>query len=81
MKLGENSGLSYDQVYSSGSAAVTNSLSESEKDSYAFSDVVDKACEGLMEKQFRYSIRRINEMDSLLSAMEREIDEFLKLRQ
>jgi len=78
MKIGEDSGLSYDQLCSSGSAAVTNSLGEAEKDSYTFSEVVDKTCDELMEKQFKYSIRKINEMDKLLSAVECELDEFLR---
>jgi len=80
MKLGENSGQSYEQLYSSGPAAVTNGLNEAEKDACAFSEVVDKACDELMEKQCKYTIRRINDMDRLLSAIECELDEFLRLR-
>jgi hypothetical protein len=44
---------------------------------YAFSDVVDKACEGLMDRQIKYSIRRIQEMKEQLRELERELDDFL----
>jgi hypothetical protein len=44
---------------------------------YSFSDVVNQACEKLMDRQIKYSIRRIQEMDEYLSAMEKELDEFL----
>ena len=43
----------------------------------SFSAVVDHACERLMEKQVRYSIRRIHEMENRLAALERELDVFL----
>jgi hypothetical protein len=44
---------------------------------YTFSDVVDRACEGLMDKQIKYSIRRIREMEEQLCLLERELDDFL----
>jgi hypothetical protein len=44
---------------------------------YSFSEVVDSTCERLMEKQIKYSIRRILEMDERLGLIERELDEFL----
>ncbi|MDR2730737.1 MAG: hypothetical protein LBB81_07565 [Treponema sp.] len=44
---------------------------------YAFSDVVDKACEGLMDRHIKYSIRRIREMEERLCKLERELDDFL----
>ena len=43
----------------------------------SFSAVLDETCERLIDKQVRYSIRRIHEMDGLLAALERELDEFL----
>jgi len=46
----------------------------------SFSDVVDKACYELMDRQIKYSIRRIQEMDDCLFQLEQELDEFLKLR-
>ncbi|MCL2440435.1 MAG: hypothetical protein FWD14_01715 [Treponema sp.] len=42
-----------------------------------FSDVVDKACEGLMDRQIKNSIRRIQEMELRLSSLEQELDAFL----
>jgi hypothetical protein len=44
---------------------------------YTFSDVVDRACEGLMEKQIEYSIRRIRRMEEQLCQLERELDDFI----
>ena len=43
----------------------------------SFSEVVDEACERLMERQIKYSIRRIQEMEDRLSELERELDDFL----
>jgi hypothetical protein len=42
-----------------------------------FSDVVEKACEGLKNQQIKYSIQRIQEMEEYLSAMELELDAFI----
>lgn len=47
----------------------------SETDS--FSAVVDEACDRLMDRQARYSIQRIHEMEEHLAGLERELDEFL----
>jgi len=44
---------------------------------YDFSDVVEKACEGLMDRQIKYSIRRIQEMEERLCTLEQELDAFL----
>jgi len=57
-----------------------NEKSAANADSYTFSDVVDKACEGLMDRQIKYSIRRIQEMENFLYDLEHELDEFLKMR-
>ena len=43
----------------------------------SFSAVVDKACDRLLDQQARYSIRRIQEMESRLAGLERELDELL----
>lgn len=43
----------------------------------SFSEVVDEACERLLEQQVKYSIRRIQEMKDRLDGLERELDEFL----
>jgi len=47
-------------------------------DVYNFSDVVDEACDKLMDKQIKYSIKRIIEMEECLTNMERELDNFLE---
>ena len=46
-------------------------------DIYSFSEVVDQACEKLMDRQVQYSLRKIREMDELLSGLEKELDNFL----
>jgi hypothetical protein len=46
-------------------------------DVYTFSDVVDRACEQLMDRQIKHSIRRIQIMDERLAALEKELDDFL----
>ena len=43
----------------------------------SFSEVVDEACDRLMDRQVQYSIRRIQEMGDVLEKLERELDEFL----
>jgi len=45
-----------------------------------FSDVVDRACEQLMDRQIKHSIRRIQSMDERLAALEKELDDFLLQR-
>jgi|GEM_PF-841707 len=46
-------------------------------DNYTFSDVVDKACDGLMDCQIKYTIRRLLEMRECLNTLEKELDDFL----
>jgi len=43
----------------------------------SFNDVVDEACERLMDRQIKYSIQRIQKMEECLAALEQELDEFL----
>jgi hypothetical protein len=43
----------------------------------SFSEVVDEACEQLMDRQIKYSIRRIQEMGERLTSLELELNEFL----
>jgi hypothetical protein len=45
---------------------------------YAFSDVVDEACERLIELQIKHSIRRIQRMEETLTGLEKELDDFLE---
>jgi len=54
--------------------------SSSASEVYTFSEVVDKACEQLMDRQIKYSIRRIQIMDERLAVIEKELDDFLSRR-
>jgi hypothetical protein len=51
------------------------SLTISEK--ITFSAVVDDACNRLQDRQVKYSIQRLQEMESRLAGLERELDVFL----
>jgi len=42
-----------------------------------FDSILDETCERLLSRQVKYAIQRIHEMDRRLSALERELDEFL----
>jgi len=42
--------------------------------------MVDRACEQLMDRQIKYSIRRIQSMDERLATLEKELDDFLSQR-
>jgi hypothetical protein len=71
MTLGEKSAAVTGGEYSPGQQK------KPEAGLYVFSDVVDKACKGLLDRQMKYSIRRIREMEDRLSVLERELDDFL----
>ena len=43
----------------------------------SFSNLVDEACDKLMDQQIKYSIRRIQKMEERLSDLEQELDDFL----
>jgi len=58
-------------------AIIKRSKTETESGIYTFSEVVDKACEELMDQQAKYTIRRIKEMEERLSGLEQELDAFL----
>jgi len=47
---------------------------------YSFSDIVDSACEGLRDRQVKYSIMRIAKMKECLGNLELELDAFLATR-
>jgi hypothetical protein len=46
-------------------------------DSMSFEAVLDDTCDRLWDRKVRYSIRRIQEMDAALSALEQDLDEML----
>ena len=43
----------------------------------AFDTLLDEACERLMDRQVKYSIQRIHELEKRLGSLERELDEFI----
>ncbi|MDR1318776.1 MAG: hypothetical protein LBJ90_04050 [Treponema sp.] len=43
----------------------------------SFETVLDDTCEQLMDRQIRYSLRRIHELEDRLRCLEQELDEFL----
>jgi len=55
-----------------------NDKSTVEPTIYSFTDIVDNACEGLKERQTKYTIRRLVEMKDCLDILEQELDEFLQ---
>ena len=47
----------------------------------SFETVLDTTCERLHEKHIQFSIRRIKEMDIELAGLEKELNEFLAIKQ
>lgn len=44
-----------------------------------FSSLLDETCERLLNRQVKYAIQRIHEMEKRLGSLERELDEFLSI--
>ena len=45
-----------------------------------FSALLDETCERLLDRQVKYSIQRIHELEKRLDVLERELDDFLGTR-
>ena len=45
-----------------------------------FESTLDETCERLLDRQVKYSIQRIYELEKRLDILERELDEFLQKR-
>ena len=45
-----------------------------------FDSLLDETCERLLDRQIKYAIQRIHEMEQRLCIMEQELDEFIKMR-
>ena len=43
-----------------------------------FESLLDETCGRLLDRQVKYAIQRIHEMEKRLSSLEAELDEFLK---
>jgi len=46
-------------------------------DDISFDSILDETCERLLNRQVKYAIQRIHEMEHRLDNLERELDEFL----
>jgi len=46
-------------------------------DDISFDSILDETCERLLDRQVKYAIQRIHEMERRLDTLERELDEFL----
>ena len=44
----------------------------------SFSEVLDEACQQLLDRQIKYSIRRIQDMEGRLALLEQELNLFLQ---
>jgi len=45
-----------------------------------FDTLLDETCERLLDRQVKYSIERIRELEKRLDILERELDEFLRMK-
>ena len=57
-----------------------NVLTERDPKATSFESMLDTTCDRLLEKHIQYSIRRIGEMDEQLAELEKELDDFLRLK-
>jgi hypothetical protein len=48
-------------------------------DDVSFDSILDETCERLLDRQVKYAIQRIHEMEQRMDTLERELDEFLSL--
>ena len=46
----------------------------------AFDTLLDETCERLLDRQVKFSIQRIHELERRLDILERELDDFLRTR-
>jgi len=46
-------------------------------DDITFDSILDETCDRLLDRQVKYAIQRIHEMEQRLGNLERELDEFL----
>ena len=45
---------------------------------FTFDSLLDETCERLLDRQLKYSIQRIQELEKRLCCLEDELDEFLR---
>jgi len=46
-------------------------------EAYTFDSILDETCERLLDRQLKYSIQRIHEMEKRLCSLENELNEFM----
>ncbi|MDR0455940.1 MAG: hypothetical protein LBH20_04550 [Treponema sp.] len=46
---------------------------------FSFDSLLDETCERLLDRQVKYAIQRIYDMEKRLGSLERELDEFLSI--
>jgi hypothetical protein len=47
---------------------------------FTFDSILDETCERLLDRQVKYAIQRIHEMEKRLINLEHELDDFIKTR-
>ena len=47
---------------------------------FTFDSMLDETCERLLDRQVKYTIQRIYDMEKRLGNLERELDEFLSIK-
>jgi len=47
-------------------------------EAFTFDSILDETCERLLDRQLKYSIQRIHEMEKRLCSLEDELDAFLR---
>jgi len=47
---------------------------------FTFDSLLDETCERLLDRQVKYAIQRIYDMEKRLSNLEHELDEFLSIK-
>jgi len=47
---------------------------------FTFDTLLDETCERLLDRQVKYSIQRIHELEKRLCTLERELDDFLRMK-
>ena len=45
---------------------------------FTFDSLLDEACERLLDRQLKYSVQRIRDLEKRLGRLESELDEFLR---
>jgi hypothetical protein len=66
-----------DKSASAGEPSISETLLPENPGNYSFGDVVDEVCEKLKDRQIKYSIQRIQNMEERIYNLEKELEDFL----